>query len=246
MANILIIDDENNIRLMLRLALQAGGHAVSVAADGESGLDLFGDGAGFDLVVLDQRMPGLQGVEVLRFMKTRAPEAKIIMATAFGTVDLAREALSAGADGFLRKPFTTEALRASVASVLAGQNAPRDASDAFSPPVASGFDGVSVNGFRLESRGEDGSIFRHEFEIQAPGAPPAPCVVELPPFFVELVKAHSDREDLEGDADFWRWLSEEALANYLWQNAAPPPGNRLVLDELTTGLKRWMDAVLAR
>jgi hypothetical protein len=92
--------------------------------------------------------------------------------------------------------------------------------------------------------GEERSISRHEFQIHAPGALPRRCAVELPPFFIELVKAQSDRENLQNDADFWRWLSEESLANYLWQNSAPPPGETLVVDELTSNLRRWMDAVL--
>jgi DNA-binding NtrC family response regulator len=236
MAKILIVDDENNIRLMLRLALKADGHEVSTASDGPEALDLFGEGQ-FDLVLLDQRMPGMEGLEVLRIMKQRAPQAKIVMATAFGTVDLARTAMEAGANGFLRKPFTTEVLRAAVASALAGQ--------VLETPTTAHFDAVSVNGFRLESTGDESSIERHRFKIQSPGATSTDCIVELPPFFIELVKAQTDREDLEKDTHFWRWLSEEALANYLWQNAAAPASGLLVVEELTSNLKRWMDATLA-
>ncbi len=275
MAKILIVDDEQNIRLMLRLALGADGHQVSVAADGESALEIFGEDAGFDLTLLDQRLPGLQGIEVLRALKKRAPGAKIVMATAFGTIDLARDAMAAGAAGFLRKPFTTEVLRAVVASVLAGENgqAPQNQSGESAASAergfegtrgfdgvsgfesARGFDGVSVNGFRLESLdaaandskngSKIASIARHEFEIHAPALAPVRCRVELPPFFIELVKAQCDQENLAGDRDFWRWLGEESLANYLWQNAAPPPGGVLVVDELTSNLKRWIDAVTA-
>jgi two-component system response regulator (stage 0 sporulation protein F) len=237
MAKILIVDDENNIRLMLRLALRAEGHETTAAADGVEALELFGDGGQFDLVLLDQRMPGMEGLEVLRALKKREAGVKVVMATAFGTVDLAREAMEAGAIGFLRKPFTTDVLRAAVATALKGQTTVRTDNDHF--------DAVSVNGFRLETTGDESSISRHEFNIQAPNVPPTHCVVELPPFFIELVKAHADLENLEDDTDFWRWLSEEALANYLWQNAAPPEGGLLIVDELTSNLTRWMDAVLA-
>lgn len=240
MARILIVDDENNIRLMLRLSLKADGHEVSTASDGPEALEFFGENP-FDLVLLDQRMPGMEGLEVLRLMKERDSQAKIIMATAFGTVDLAHAAMKAGATGFLRKPFTTEVLRAAVASALAGQISEIPALNESGP---SHFDAVSVNGFRLEAICDD-SIGSHQFKIHESNGDPSLCTVELPPFFIELVKAQCDREDLQNDTNFWCWLSEEALANYLWQNAAPPPGNLLILEEFTSNLKRWTDAILA-
>jgi CheY-like chemotaxis protein len=238
MAKILIVDDENNIRLMLRLTLKADGHEIAVAADGAEALDLFGEGGRFDLILLDQRMPGMEGLEVLRTIKKREPAAKVIMATAFGTVDLAREAIEVGANGFLRKPFTTEVLRAAVATVLGGHLTEAGGS-------SDRFDAVSVNGFRLEAAGQEEKLGHYEFNIHSPNAPAQRCTVELPPFFIELVKAEADLENLQSDPAFWRWLSEEALANYIWQNAGPPEGGLLVVDELTSNLKRWMEAVLA-
>ena len=55
-ATILVVDDENNIRMMMRLALQHVGYSVDTASDGPEGLDKFGDGADYDLVLLDQRI----------------------------------------------------------------------------------------------------------------------------------------------------------------------------------------------
>src|SRR5579871_2113258 len=127
MARILVVDDENNIRMMIRLALQHVGHNVETAADGNEALDKYGNGKDFDLVLLDQRMPGLEGLEVLKQMRYHNPDAKIIMATAFGTIDLAVEAMKAGATDFLRKPFTTETLRGAVQAVLQPQR-PKGAS----------------------------------------------------------------------------------------------------------------------
>lgn len=122
MARILIIDDENNIRRMLKLALAQNGHTVETASDGYEGLERFGnDGADWDLVLLDQRMPGLEGLEVLREMRRRNPLARVLMITAFGTIDLATDAMAAGATDFLRKPFAIETLRSAVAAALAGR-----------------------------------------------------------------------------------------------------------------------------
>src|SRR5438034_8537810 len=104
MARILVIDDEHNIRTMIRLALQHVGHTVETAADGLEGLEKFGNGTAWDLTLLDQRMPGMEGLEVLREIRQRDSQAQVVMITAFGTIDLAVEAMKSGATDFLRKP----------------------------------------------------------------------------------------------------------------------------------------------
>ncbi len=246
MANILIVDDESNIRLMLRIALQKDGHIIATAADGPDALEQWGDGTAFDLTLLDHRMPQMEGIEVLRAMKSRRPDARVIMVTAFGTVDLALEAQRAGAVNFLRKPFTTDVLRAAVATALS-EDAPSVSHDDFAAPA-----GVAVNGFRIEAASEtpdhgadDGALI-HRFIIRQAAGEGVACRVSFPAFFMELVYAHADRETLEESDRFWLWLGEEALANYLWQNATPPPNGELRMEELPSNLRRWMDAVLTR
>lgn len=252
MAQILVVDDESNIRLMLRLSLRAAGHGVETAADGPEALDKFGDGAGFDLILLDQRMPSMDGLEVLRAMKSRDARAKIIMITAFGTVDLALAAGRAGATNFLRKPFTLDVLRGAVALALESGAAPISTSapqETRAEETGSGLAGVAVNGFRLQATqaipSRHSGEMEHHFAILSPDGGQVDCAVVFPSFFVELVKAHADRDALDENERFWLWLGEEALANYLWQNAAPPPDGTLVLEDLTPNLRRWMDAVLA-
>ena len=162
MARILIVDDENNIRMMLRLALQHGGHTVETAADGYEGLERFGDGANWDLVLLDQRMPGLEGLEVLREIRKRRENSRVILITAFGTIDLAAEAMGMGATNFLRKPFTVDVLRNAVACALS-DTVQRDAHESAVPFA---FDLTTVNGFRLRSTpgvetAKDGAVTDH-------------------------------------------------------------------------------------
>ncbi len=65
---VLIVDDEANIRRMMQLTLEADGYDVEDAADGATALERFGDGSRFDAVVLDQKMPGMDGIETLRHM----------------------------------------------------------------------------------------------------------------------------------------------------------------------------------
>ncbi len=252
MGRILVVDDENNIRMMVRLALQHIGHQVEVAADGTEGLDKFGDGRAFDLVLLDQRMPGMEGIDVLRQMRHYDPHARIIMATAFGTIDLAVEAMKLGAHDFLRKPFTAETLRGAVQTAL-GEQANASAPPASSAPggVSGGvtFGSTTINGYRIEfqtgtSERTNGD-FRQNFTVRTPTGQTQSCVVTLPSYVTELVKVHADREQLPGGDRFWQAVCEEALANYLWQNADFPAGGALRIEELTAGLRRFVDAVLA-
>ena len=102
----------------MRLALEHVGYSVETASDGAEGLVKFGDGSGYDLVLLDHRMPGMTGTEVQQQIIKRNAETRLIMVTAFGTISLALEAIQAGASDFLRKPFTAETLRQAVAAAL--------------------------------------------------------------------------------------------------------------------------------
>lgn len=240
MSRILVIDDENNIRLMVRLALQANGHIVETASDGREGLELF-TREDFDAILLDQRMPGMDGIEVLRAMKKRDVSCRVMMITAFGTVDLAAEAMRAGASDFLRKPFTTEVLRDAVSAVLSRETS--------APEKTLAARDASINGFRItsstrneEKRARDGD-FSAFFEVQRAGETTT-CEVVLPRYVVEVVKAYADRETMPDAEHFWTWLCEESLANYLWQNAEVPANGVLQVEELSTNLRRWIDAVL--
>jgi CheY-like chemotaxis protein len=243
MAKILIIDDETNIRMMLRLALMKDQHQTDAAAEGLEGLEKFGDGSGWDLVLLDQRMPGMEGLEVLREMRRRRPDARIVMMTAFGTIDLALAARQAGASNFLRKPFTVETLRAAAEAALSDNPMPEGNS-----PIPLSFDLTTVNAYHLHSlpglkKLPDGSL-QDEFEVRPPGQKMVTCQVTLPPYLIELVLAYADRNQMPGEERFWQALCGESLANYLWQHAEMPENNLLVVDDLTSGLKHWIDAVI--
>jgi DNA-binding NtrC family response regulator len=116
---ILIIEDEENIRHTMRMALETEGYDVETAVDGPEGLLRFREPGQWGLVLLDQRMPGMQGVEVLRELKAIDSRVPVILITAYGTLDLAAEVLASGASGFLRRPFTPVELRGVVRETLA-------------------------------------------------------------------------------------------------------------------------------
>lgn len=242
MAHILVIDDEPNICRMIQLTLEAAGHSVETAYEGIEGLTKFGTGEGWDLVLLDQRMPGLEGLEVLREIKKRAPDTKVIMITAFGTIDLAVTAMKEGATDFLRKPFTSAVLKGAVEAALNRQMAPPSSQEI---PLTYGF--TTVNGFHIEYNPSaalyTGGKFSQPFTVHSPAGETGSCTVVLQPHVIELVKAYTNREHFSDGYRFWQALCEEALANYLWQNATLPP-EELQVDDLTKGMRRWIDAVL--
>lgn len=243
---ILIIDDETNIRTMMKLALAHSGYTVSTASDGREGLELYKNGEDHDLVLLDQRMPGMPGIEVQKVVFSRNPQARLIVITAFGTIDLAVETIREGASDFLRKPFTAETLRAAVRSALdrplrrAGECQPVGM-------VCREFTRTTINGysFELESESVDDHIgdIRCEFQVHRSDEESQIAVI-LPAYVQELVRAYTDSETVPGGMRFWHAMCEEALANHLWQNASPPEGHTLRIDDLSTSLQRWLDSML--
>lgn len=96
--SVLIVDDEEDIRLLIRMVIQNGGEDLAVAgeaADGREALEIFGQ-HDVDVVVIDQRMPGLSGIETAKQMLAERPGQKIVMCSAFLDTDLRREAEAAG------------------------------------------------------------------------------------------------------------------------------------------------------
>ncbi len=111
--NILIVDDEELQRNMLQGFLEKQGYRVVAAADGHEALQLFMDHP-LDLVLLDHRMPVMNGDELLARIKQINPLVRAIMITAFGAVDTAVRVMQLGADDFLEKPLDLELLLARI------------------------------------------------------------------------------------------------------------------------------------
>jgi len=107
--NVLIIDDEANARSGLKMLLESLGCKTLEAASGAEGLDLFHK-FGADLILSDVRMPGISGFTVLETLTKEAPEIPVVLITAYGSGDSAREALQKGAYDFISKPFDLDTI----------------------------------------------------------------------------------------------------------------------------------------
>ncbi|MDD2367403.1 MAG: sigma-54 dependent transcriptional regulator [Desulfuromonadaceae bacterium] len=114
---ILLIDDDVSLRRVLEYNLQEAGYAVYTASAAEEALQTF-DSISPVLVITDMKMPGMDGMELLKAVKERSPDTMVIMITAFGSVDVAVEAMKAGAYDYITKPFNRDELRLTVARAL--------------------------------------------------------------------------------------------------------------------------------
>jgi nitrogen regulation protein NR(I) len=114
---VLIVDDEPNLRKILAAQLSRDGYDVLLAEDGEQGLSLLREHH-IDLVVTDLKMPRVDGMTLLREALAEQPELPIVMITAHGTVDTAVEALKLGAFDYLTKPFDKDEVRQIAAKAL--------------------------------------------------------------------------------------------------------------------------------
>jgi DNA-binding response OmpR family regulator len=249
---ILIIDDEENIRRVTRLTLEAAGYEVSEAGDGEKGLELFGDGSGWDAVLLDQRMPGMDGLETLRLIKGRAPGARVIMVTAYASIELAVEAMKLGSSDFVRKPMTPEIVRDAVAAALAKSSSPFPAAsvreEERETPLRALVEYVTMNGFSYVDAPEaedsqPSAPNERRFLVKNPRGLEKEVVVEIDPEAVGYVERMTRRK-LPPSSSFWTVQASNLLSTFLW-NEGRLPDSRLALrnvdrDDLPVA-ERWRD-----
>src|SRR6202041_3116198 len=114
---VLIVDDEPNLRKILSAQLTRDGYDVLTAEDGERGLQLLGEHH-IDLVITDLKMPKVDGMTLLKRALEEDPELPVVLITAHGPIDTAVEALKSGAFDFVTKPFDKDEVRQIVAKAL--------------------------------------------------------------------------------------------------------------------------------
>ncbi len=104
---ILIIEDDKRLREVLKKILSRQGFDIEMAGDGSGGIGKIKQDT-FDLALTDLKMPGMEGIEVLKAIKRISPQTHVIIMTAYGTIDSAVEAMKNGAFDYITKPFKTE------------------------------------------------------------------------------------------------------------------------------------------
>jgi len=114
---ILVVDDEQSLRDVLSIMLKRAGYAVTSAMDGEEAIELLNKEI-FDLVITDLRMPKIDGMEVLKAVKSASPETVVLIITAFASADSAVEAMKQGAYDYLTKPFQVDEVQLIIRNAL--------------------------------------------------------------------------------------------------------------------------------
>lgn len=118
---ILVVDDDESLRRLCTRVLAARGYEVHTAADGEEAVRKVGSHA-YRVVLLDLKMPGMDGIECLRRMKSEGCRADVVMITGYGNVPTAVEAMKMGARDFIEKPFKPQDLHAMLEDILQRQS----------------------------------------------------------------------------------------------------------------------------
>jgi len=151
-AKILVADDEQNLRRVLVALLRRDGHEVVQAQNGNEAIERLAD---VDVVITDLRMPGADGMEVLRTASKSFPHVPVIMITAYGSVGQAVEAIKAGAFDYIEKPFEQDSIRTIVEKAIgqatANRAAPRAALYPSGEPETKGKYGLVGNSDQMSA-----------------------------------------------------------------------------------------------
>lgn len=115
--SLLIVDDQTGIRLLLDEVFRKEGFDTKLASNGLEALQVMEETQP-GCVLLDMKMPGMNGIEVLRRIKLKWPEVPVIMMTAYGEIELTEDALEIGAVRYFTKPFDIFEVRDAVLSIL--------------------------------------------------------------------------------------------------------------------------------
>ena len=118
--NILLIDDDEWIRDAMRIFFETEGCQITTLETAEEALEMT-HRQDYDIVICDYKLPGLNGLTVLKEVRQTQPEALTVLITAYKTNDLVSEAKKTGVHGFIAKPFTSETIEAVLSHLIAGK-----------------------------------------------------------------------------------------------------------------------------
>ena len=161
LARILVVDDDPQIRRVMRSTLTAHGYEVNDARSGEEGLEELRNRP-YDLVLLDVNMPGMGGMEACRLIRS-GPEIAIIMLTVNNTEQQKVEALDAGADDYVTKPFSMPELLARIRAGL--RRLPQVPGQSDLQPLADLGVNISLSSREVTVRGHTSRLTAREFDV---------------------------------------------------------------------------------
>lgn len=117
MKHILIVDDQLGIRMLLKEVFSQEGYEVSLASNGLEALDI-AEKQAIDGVLLDMKIPGMDGIKILTLLKEKYPTLPVMMMTAYGELNMIQEAMELGASLYFTKPFDIFEVRDAINNLL--------------------------------------------------------------------------------------------------------------------------------
>jgi CheY-like chemotaxis protein len=199
---VLVVDDEDSLIFTCVEELEQEGFEARGVKDGNQAIDLYKK-EGFDLVLADLKMPGMDGMELLKAIMEYDPEASVVIMTAYGTVDIAVEALRSGAREFITKPFDIGALVTKLRTVLEQRSDKAVRGNLRDLGLASI---ISVN---CNEHNQAELLIRRQGRLAAI-------------YFEDGTIVHATLEDQEGDDVVYELLSWED-GSFALQQGVPPP-----------------------
>jgi len=184
--------------------------------------------------LLDQRMPGMDGLETLRHINERDATARVIMATAYASIELAVDAMKLGATDFVRKPMTPEILRNAVAAALSKQPRASTPAASTSAEISVGplIQIITMNGFTiLDSEGGQREANERRFIVKSPTGSEHEVLVEIDDEAIGYV-ARMTRRQLPPENSFWTTQAQRVLGDYLWKEGKVPPTRKLTITDV--------------
>ncbi|MBV8816194.1 MAG: response regulator [Verrucomicrobia bacterium] len=215
MKRILIVDDEPNVRLNYRITLEVEGHQVIETASGTEALKRLKLGK-FDLAILDMRMPGMSGLDLLAAMRAQKIRTPAIIVTAYSDVPNAVRAIQLGASDFLQKPLRPDDLRRVANEVMLRNSEPAAPSD----DMLNQFDHSVAEARRLIQSGDLNAAKAHVLRAVELNADPA-----------ESFSVAAELAEKSGDVERARKLYEAAI-KLDDQNASAKLGLRRIFQSL--------------
>lgn len=176
----------------------------------------------------------MDGLETLRRINERNTTARVVMATAYASIELAVDAMKLGATDFMRKPMTPEILRNAVAAALSkqprsGEATPQVTTDGSTEPL---FQIITMNGFTIL----DSEVARQEpnerrFVVKSPSGSEHEVLVQIDEEAIEYVERMTRRR-LRAENSFWTSQAQRLLSDYLWKEGKVPPTRTLTISDV--------------
>jgi len=174
-------------------------------------------------------MPGLDGLETLRRLKKQDGNARVVMATAYASIELAVDAMKLGATDFVRKPMTPVVLRNAVTAALAKATGKRESTTVSGPPIQT----ITMNGFTIIDDEETPVLdeLQRRFIVISPEGLKHDVLVQIEMEAVDYVERMTGRR-LSPESSFWTVQARRLLSDFLWNERGVPSTRRLVLRSL--------------